>query len=141
VFSSHPRLNADLGAKMALACTETPVRSRSSDWRRADGGWPFVELLAADFKVERRQNPRWKVPGTASLLGLGNSLGTLVELDELDGAPWWIGGNADAPLPAGTRVSVGFSDPSARPAEGLVMRCERKGSSYRIAVKFAAAAA
>ncbi len=141
MFSSHPRLNADLGAKMALACTETPVRSRSSDWRRADGGWPFVELLAADFKVDRRQNPRWKVPGTASLLGLGNSLGTLVELDELDGAPWWIGGNADAPLPAGTRVSVGFSDPSARPAEGLVMRCERKGSCYRIAVKFAAAAA
>lgn len=126
---------------MASSLIDVPKRSRSSDWRLAGEGWPFAELLASDFKVERRQQPRWKVPGTASLLALGAGLGTLVELDALDGAPWWIGGTSDEPIKPETRVSVGFSDPSSRPAQGVVMRCERKGSRYRIAVKFDAASA
>lgn len=67
---------------------------------------------------------------------LGSGLGTLLELDQLDGSPWWIGGSSDLPAAVGTRVSVGFSDPSARPSQGVVMRCERKGDRYRIAVNF-----
>ena len=109
---------------------------RASDWRPGPEGWPFVELLATDFRIERRRNPRWQVPGTASLLMLGSNLGTLVELDQLDGSPWWIGGSADVPATVGTRVSVGFSDPTARPSQGVVMRCEPKGTRYRIAVRF-----
>jgi orotidine-5'-phosphate decarboxylase len=42
-------------------------------------------------------------------------------------------------LKPGTRVTVGFSDPSARSAQGFVMRCEPKGSRFRIAIKFDAA--
>jgi hypothetical protein len=123
---------------MASSSTVLPVRS--SDWRRTEEAWPFAELLVTDFKVERRQQPRWQVPGTASMLALGSGLGAMLELDQLDGSPWWIGGSADEPMNPGTRVSVGFSDPSARPAQGVVMRCERKGARYRIAVKFDGAA-
>lgn len=119
---------------MASSSTVLPVRS--SDWRRTEEAWPFAELLVTDFKVERRQQPRWSVPGTASLLALGSGLGAVLELDHLDGSPWWIGGDGDTPIQTGTRVCVGFSDPSSRPAQGLVMRCERKGSRYRVAVKF-----
>ena len=135
-FSSHPRPNADPRATMASSLAELPTRRRSSDWRCGDDGWPFAELLATDFKVERRSAPRWPVPGHASVLGLGSGLGTLVELDGLDGSPWWIGGNADAPMKPGTRVTVGFSNPSARSSQGTVMRCEAKGSRFRIAIKF-----
>jgi hypothetical protein len=121
---------------MAPSLAELPSRSRSSEWRVGADGWAFAELLATDFKVERRKSPRWSVPGHASVLGLGSGLGSLVELDQLDGAPWWIGGSADAALKPGTRVTVGFSDPSARSAQGVVMRCEPKGARFRIAIKF-----
>ena len=121
---------------MATSLAELPSRCRSSDWRSTEDGWPFAELLATDFKVERRQNPRWSVPGQASVLALGSGLGRLVELDELDGSPWWIGGRADEALEPGTRVTIGFSDPSARSAQGTVMRCGRQGARFRIAIKF-----
>jgi hypothetical protein len=122
---------------MATELMTNPSReSRASEWRPGVDGWPFVELLATDFRVERRRNPRWKVEGRASLLFLGSGLGKVLELDELDGSPWWIGGNSDAPAEVGTRVSVGFSDPLSRPAQGVVMRCERKGRHFRIAVRF-----
>jgi len=138
-FSSHPPPNADPRATMATSLAELPSRSRSSTWRSGEDGWPFAELLATDFKVDRRNAPRWPVAGHASVLGLGSGLGSLVELDELDGAPWWIGGSADAAIKPGTRVTVGFSDPSARSAQGFVMRCEPKGQRFRIAIKFDAA--
>lgn len=110
-FSSHPPPNADPRGTMASSIAELPSRSRSSTWRSGEDGWPFAELLATDFKIDRRKSPRWPVAGHASVLGLGSGLGSLVELDELDGAPWWIGGSADAALTPGTRVTVGFSDP------------------------------
>lgn len=122
---------------MAPSVADHPATHRSSDWRCGDAdGWPFAELLATDFKVDRREVERWPVAGHAAVLGLGTALGTLVELDSLEGAPWWISGFAETPLARGMRVSVGFSDPSARPAEGIVMRCDAKGSRYRIAIRF-----
>jgi hypothetical protein len=124
---------------MAMSLAELPTRRRSSDWRCGEDGWPFAELLATDFKIERRTSPRWRVPGHASVLGLGAGLGTLVELDELDGAPWWIGGDSDGAIKPGMHVTVGFSDPSARSAQGTVMRCEPKGRRFRVAIKFDAA--
>lgn len=126
---------------MSTTIAEPSVRpSRASVWR-SEGAqapdWPFEELLRADFRVERRRNPRWKVAGHATLLGLGPALGLMVELDELDGSPWWIGGSAISAVPEGTKVSVGFSDPNGRPAQGVVMRCEKKRDDrYRIAIRF-----
>lgn len=100
-------------------------------------GWSERELLRPDFRVDRRRAPRWRVPGTATLLTLGVDLGFLVELDRLDCAPWWLAGDSITPMTVGTRVSVGFSCPSCRPNAALVMRCERqKNGRYRIALRF-----
>lgn len=99
--------------------------------------WPARERLRPDFRVERRRNPRWPVRGMATVLPLGVDLGVVVELDRLDGAPWWIGGDAVTPLRVGARVSVGFSAPEGRPATGEIMRCEPKADGrYRIAIRF-----
>jgi hypothetical protein len=113
-------------------CTSEPTSrpNRASVWGAGDNGWPFCELLAPDFRVQRRSSERWPVAGTATLLALGGGLGTLVELDALEGAPWWISGRASMPITPGTRVSVGFSDPNGRPAVGVVVRCgERPANS------------
>jgi len=112
---------------------------RASEWHgAAEGeGWPLRELLAQDFRVDRRARSRWPVAGGATLLGLGAALGAVVELDELVGAPWWLSGTARTPLAAGTRVSIGFSDPEARTATGTVLRCvPTQGDAWRIAVRF-----
>lgn len=99
--------------------------------------WEGRELLRADFRMDRRRAPRWWVRGTATLLSLGADMGILIELDRLDGSPWWIAGDSITPITVGTRVSVGFSDPSGRPAIAMVMRCERQGGGrYRVALRF-----
>jgi len=77
--------------------------------------------------VDRRLDGRWRVRGHASVLGLGTCLGMMAELEDLYGAPWWIGGTSDRRIAPGTRVSVGFSDPNGRPAQGIVMRCDPRG--------------
>lgn len=103
----------------------------------AERYWPSRERLRPDFRVDRRRNPRWQVRGRATILTLGVDLGVVVELDRLDGAPWWIGGDASTPVKVGSRVSVGFSAPEGRPATGEVMRCEPKGAGwYRVAIRF-----
>jgi len=61
----------------------------------------------------------------------------MAELDALEGGPWWLKGEAASPVDIGTRVSVGFSDPAARPANGEVTRCELcQGGRYQIAIRF-----
>ncbi|MBI1304057.1 MAG: hypothetical protein GC172_09755 [Phycisphaera sp.] len=118
----------------------SPRTLRASDWRgraHEGDGWPLRELLAQDFRVERRTTPRWPVAGSATLLGLGAGLGAVVELDGLVGAPWWLSGTAREKLAVGTKVSIGFSDPDARPASGTVVRAVRQdGDAWRIAVRF-----
>ena len=95
------------------------------------------ELLAQDFRVDRRAGARWPIVGSATLLGLGAALGLVVELDELVGAPWWISGTAREAVPVGTKASIGFSDPDARPATGTVVRTVHRGDdAWRIAVRF-----
>jgi len=95
------------------------------------------ELLAQDFRVDRRHGARWPVAGSATLLGLGAALGLVVELDELTGAPWWISGTTREAVPVGTKVSIGFSDPGARPASGTVVRAVRRDDdAWRVAVRF-----
>ena len=102
-----------------------------------DYRWPQRDRLRPDFRIDRRSNPRWPVRGNASVLPLGADLGVVVELDRLDGSPWWIGGDATTPLRVGARVSVGFSAPDGRPATGSVMRCEPKSDErFRIAIRF-----
>lgn len=104
--------------------------------------WPGREQLRPDFRLERRRAMRWRLAGTATLLTLGVDLGFLVELDRLDCAPWWLAGESITPLTVGTRVSVGFSNPSCRPNPAVVMRCERlKCGRYRIAMRFEGALA
>ncbi|MFM7134701.1 MAG: hypothetical protein ACKO0W_10330 [Planctomycetota bacterium] len=93
--------------------------------------------LREPFRVDRRTAPRWKVDGQATLLGLGERMGVMAELDALEGGPWWLKGDAANPVDIGTRVSVGFSDPAARPANGEVIRCDLcQWGRYRIAVQF-----
>jgi hypothetical protein len=126
---------------MSMATVERSPRTfRASDWLGGahDGEcWPLRELLAQDFRVDRREGARWPVAGSATLLGLGAGLGMVVELDELVGAPWWLSGTARERVAAGTKVSIGFSDPAARPAAGTVVRAVRDGDdAWRVAVRF-----
>jgi hypothetical protein len=126
---------------MSMATAQrSPRTSRASDWLGVahDGEcWPLRELLAQDFRVDRRGGARWPVAGSATLLGLGVSLGLVVELDRLTGAPWWLSGTARERVAVGTKVSIGFSDPAARPAAGTVVRAVRDGDdAWRVAVRF-----
>lgn len=118
----------------------SPRTMRATEWRGGtdDGhGWPLKELLARDFRVDRRSEARWPVKGSATLLGLGAALGAMVELDELAGAPWWLSGMARGAMPAGTKVSIGFSEPDARPASGTVVRAVPvRDGVWSIAVRF-----
>jgi hypothetical protein len=99
--------------------------------------WPGRDALQPRFRCNRRQSPRWTVPGHATILALGTELGNLIELTRLDGSPWWLAGDASESMPAGTRVSVGFSEPDGRPACGFVERCEGFGEGrFRIAIRF-----
>jgi hypothetical protein len=99
--------------------------------------WPGRDALQPRFRCNRRQSPRWTVPGHATILALGTELGNLIELARLDGSPWWLAGDASESMPAGTRVSVGFSEPDGRPAYGFVERCEGFGEGrFRIAIRF-----
>ena len=99
--------------------------------------WPGRERLRPDFRLDRRRAPRWRLYGTATLLGLGADLGTMAELANLDCAPWWLAGESESCIVVGTRVSVGFSNPSCRPNWATVMRCERsREGRYRIALRF-----
>jgi hypothetical protein len=99
--------------------------------------WPGRDALQPRFRCNRRQSPRWVVPGHATILALGTELGNLIELARLDGSPWWLAGDASESMPAGTRVSVGFSEPDGRPACGFVERCEGFGEGcFRIAIRF-----
>jgi hypothetical protein len=102
-----------------------------------DAAWPGRERLRQRFRCDRREQPRWPVVGSATILTLGAELGTVVELRRLDGAPWWLGGDSSTPIAPGTKVSVGFSHPDGRPARGVVARCEGFGEGrFRIAVRF-----
>jgi len=104
-----------------------------------DAVWPGRDRLRQRFRCDRRETPRWSVAGSATILTLGTELGTVVELTRLDGAPWWLGGDAVVPIAPGTKVSIGFSHPDGRPARGVVVRCEGFGEGrYRIAVRFEA---
>jgi hypothetical protein len=120
----------------------SPRTLRASEWRSGAAAhegddWPLRELLTQDFRVNRRGRSRWPVAGGATLLGLGADLGKVVELDDLVGAPWWLSGTAHEAISAGTKVSIGFSDPAARPASGMVVRAVRQGDdAWRIAVRF-----
>lgn len=107
--------------------------------------WPLRELLAPDFRVDRRSAARWPVAGTATLLALGSGLGVVVEIDSLEGSPWWLSGFTSTPIEPGTRVSVGFSDPHGRPASGVVERCRATpraqsggadGGRFQVAIRF-----
>jgi hypothetical protein len=103
----------------------------------ADLAWCGREALRDPPRLDRRRAPRWAVEGTATLLGLGTELGMLAELVRLEGSPWWLSGLANAAVPAGTRVSVGFSAPDGRPATGTVERCEERGTGrFHLAVRF-----
>ena len=100
--------------------------------------WPGRERLVADFRIDRRRADRWLQWGSATLLSLGANLGLLVELENLECAPWWLSGTSETPITVGTRVSVGFSDPCSRASIAVVMRCERAGAGgrYRITARF-----
>lgn len=99
--------------------------------------WPERERLAPNFRLNRRCTERWLLWGGATLLGLGVDLGQLIELEELDCAPWWIAGDSRRPVRVGTRVSIGFSHPHCRPARAVVMRCQRSSiERYRVALRF-----
>ena len=99
--------------------------------------WPERSALREAFLLNRRRSDRWSVPGTASLLTLGESLGLLTDLHTLSGSPWWLAGYSATAVPAGMRVSIGFSDPAGRSASGTVMRCEGFGErQFRIALRF-----
>jgi hypothetical protein len=103
----------------------------------AEAHWPARSNLRSAFKLDRRASERWSVEGTASVLTLGHDLGVVIELHNLDGAAWWLAGFSSAPLAVGSRVSVGFSDPSARPATATVARCEGFGEAqFRLALQF-----
>lgn len=99
--------------------------------------WRDRELLQRVFRVDRRGCNRWNVEGCATLLGLGAHLGCLIELDQLEAAPWWISGHARIPIALGARVSLGFSDRAGRAAAGTVQRCEAQlVCGFRVAVQF-----
>ncbi len=99
--------------------------------------WRDRELLRRVFRVDRRGGDRWSVEGCATLLGLGAHLGCVIELEQLDAAPWWISGQADVPIICGARVSLGFSDRDGRAAAGTVQRCDARAlGGFRIAVLF-----
>jgi hypothetical protein len=103
----------------------------------AGTAWPERAQLRARFRCDRRESPRWVVPGHATILALGGGLGNVIELSRLDGAPWWLAGDATEQIASGTRVSVGFSEPDGRPATGIVERCEGFGQGrFRIAIRF-----
>jgi hypothetical protein len=99
--------------------------------------WPGRDRLRQRFRCDRRENSRWIVAGTATILTLGAELGTVVELERLDGSPWWLAGDSSVAVAPGTKVSIGFSHPDGRPARGFVARCEGFGEGrFRIAVRF-----
>lgn len=99
--------------------------------------WPGRERLQPDFRLDRRRAPRWRLFGTATLLGLGPNLGMLLELTKLDCSPWWLAGESESCIVVGTKVSVGFSNPACRPNTATVMRCEcTRVGNYRIAMRF-----
>jgi hypothetical protein len=103
--------------------------------------WPGRERLAPNFRLNRRCEDRWSLRGVATLLSLGVDLGILIELDQLDCAPWWLAGNSITPIAVGTRVSIGFSNPGCRSSLAIVMRCQRTAAGfgsdrYRVAVRF-----
>lgn len=103
----------------------------------AHATWPGRDGLQSRFRCDRRQSARWVVPGHATILSLGAELGNLIELTRLDGAPWWLAGDARESIAPGTRVSVGFSEPEGRPACGFVERCEGFGDGrFRVAIRF-----
>ena len=126
------------------SCTLEPSPTRAPAERRLSSefeAWPFRELLAPDFKVERRRGERWDIPGVATLLALGKGLGAVLELHSLEGSPWWLSGRCSVEetglIPVGTLVSVGFSSPDGRPAQGVVERRTRcPGGGFVVAIRF-----
>jgi hypothetical protein len=126
------------------SCTLEPPLTRAPVERRLSSeseAWPFRELLAPDFKVERRRGERWHVPGVATLLALGKELGTVLEVHSLTGSPWWLSGRCSMDetslIPVGTTVSVGFSSPEGRPAQGVVNRYTRcPNGGFVVAIRF-----
>lgn len=126
------------------SCTLEPSPIRAPAERRLSSefeAWPFRELLAPDFKVDRRHGERWDVPGSATLLALGQELGTVMEVHSLTGSPWWLSGRCSADetsrIPVGTAVSVGFSSTEGRPAQGVVERYKRcPNGDVTVAIRF-----
>jgi hypothetical protein len=123
---------------LELSPTRAPAERRLSSEFEA---WPFRELLAPDFKVERRRGERWDVPGVATLLALGKGLGAVLELHSLTGSPWWLSGRCSVEkiglIPVGTLVSVGFSSPEGRPAHGVIERCTQVADGdFAVAIRF-----
>jgi|GEM_PF-1256279 len=126
-----------MSASSLLQYPSTRSAEEPRGWSVLPVSWPGRERLQPDFRLERRRSQRWRLFGTATLLGLGPSLGTLLELTDLDCAPWWLAGESDSCVVVGTRVSVGFSNPACRPDTATAMRCERtRDGRFRIALRF-----
>lgn len=120
-----------------MSVVQAPFPEVSTHRARISDARALCDELRRPFRVNRRSAPRWRVDGHATLMGLGAELGSIVELSDLHGAPWWLDGFAPRAAEIGTRVTVGFSDPGAQPAAGRVERCEpSSGGGYRIAVRF-----
>jgi hypothetical protein len=105
---------------------------------------PHQFQCLSPFRFERRETPRWKLEGSASVIALGAELGETFELTTLEGAPWWLQGmcqggmcqgSAKAP-PIGIEVSVGFSNPEFRHARAIVERIETCEQGTRVALRF-----
>ncbi len=89
------------------------------------------------FRFNRRASARWSLPGRATVIALGVELGATFDLEQLEGAPWWMSGMcSQTPPPVGTMVSVGFSDPALRHARAIVMRVDAARDHWRVAMKF-----
>lgn len=103
---------------------------------------PFAQpkfQCLSPFRFERRETPRWKLEGSASVIALGAELGETFELTALEGAPWWLQGmcRQPQPLPAiGAEVTVGFSNPEFRHSRAIVERIETCEQGTRIALRF-----
>lgn len=94
------------------------------------------------FRFERRETPRWKLEGSASVIALGAELSETFELTTLEGAPWWLQGMCHQPQPLpliGAEVSVGFSNPEFRHSRATVERIETREhceQGTRVALRF-----
>jgi len=88
-------------------------------------------------RVERRRSKRRSLDGVATAFELDSRhFGQMHTLCELSYSDCGMGASCPDAMDRGTCVSVGFQSRECPARFGSVIRCDRTGEGYRLAIRF-----